>query len=49
MEQVKAKNPAQPEFHQTVFEVANLLLPFIEKNPKYKKAKIHERIVEPER
>jgi glutamate dehydrogenase (NADP+) len=49
MEEVKAKNPAEPEFHQAVFEVASSLIPFIEKNPKYKKAKILERIVEPER
>ncbi len=49
MAMVKAKDPAQPAFHQAVFEVVNSLLPFIEKNPKYQKAKILERIVEPER
>jgi len=49
MEQVIAKNPAEKEFHQAVHEVAESLVPFIEKNPKYKKAKILERIVEPER
>ena len=49
MEKVRAKNPAQPEFHQAVFEVATSLMPFIEANPKYKKFKILERIVEPER
>jgi glutamate dehydrogenase (NADP+) len=49
MEQVIAKNPGEKEFHQAVQEVAESLMPFIQKNPKYKKAKILERIVEPER
>jgi glutamate dehydrogenase/leucine dehydrogenase len=49
MEQVIAKNPAQKEFHQAVEEVVESLMPFIEKNPKYQKAKVLERIVEPER
>ncbi len=49
MAKIKAKDPAQPEFHQAVFEVANSLMPFLEKNPKYQKAKILERICEPER
>lgn len=41
--------PAETEFHQAVAEVAESVFPFIEKNPKYKKAKILERLVEPER
>ncbi len=49
MEKVIAKNPGEKEFHQAVEEVAQSLMPFIEKNPKYQKAKILERIVEPER
>ncbi len=49
MEQVVARNPAQKEFHQAVQEVAESLMPFVEENPRYKKAKILERIVEPER
>ncbi len=49
MEKVKAKNPAEPEFHQAVFEVATSVMPFIEKNPKYRKTRILERVVEPER
>jgi len=49
MASIKAKNPAQPEFHQAVHEVAESLIPFIEENPKYKHAKILERIAEPER
>jgi len=49
IENVKAKNPAQPEFHQAVTEVLHTLIPVIEKNPKYMKHKILERITEPER
>ncbi len=49
MEKVEAANPAQPEFIQAVHEVAEKLIPFIEENPKYKEAKILERMVEPER
>jgi glutamate dehydrogenase (NADP+) len=49
MEKIIARNPGEPEFHQAVQEVAESIMPFIEKNPKYKKAKILERIAEPER
>jgi glutamate dehydrogenase/leucine dehydrogenase len=49
MAQVSAKNPGEKEFHQAVQEVAESLIPFIEENPKYKHAKILERIAEPER
>jgi len=49
MEQVKAKNPVQPEFHQAVEEVAESLSPVFERHPEYRKAKIMERMVEPER
>ncbi|HOJ03713.1 MAG TPA: NADP-specific glutamate dehydrogenase [Bacteroidota bacterium] len=49
MNEVKAKNPAQPEFHQAVEEVVASLLPVVEKHPEYRKAKVLERIVEPER
>jgi glutamate dehydrogenase (NADP+) len=49
MAKVKAKDPNQPEFHQAVFEVVSSLMPFIEKNPRYRKARILERITEPER
>ena len=49
MARIKAKNPAEPEFHQAVKEVAESLIPFIEENPKYKYARILERIAEPER
>ncbi|HEX5464029.1 MAG TPA: NADP-specific glutamate dehydrogenase [Burkholderiales bacterium] len=46
---VKTRDPNQPEFHQAVEEVSHSLWPFIEKNPKYAKAAILERMVEPER
>jgi glutamate dehydrogenase (NADP+) len=49
MVKVKEKNPGEKEFHQAVQEVVESLMPFIQKNPKYKKAKILERMVEPER
>lgn len=49
MAMIKAKNPGESEFHQAVQEVAESLIPFIEDNPKYKHAKILERIAEPER
>lgn len=46
---VKAKNPNEPEFIQAVTEVAETVIPFVEENPKYKIAKILDRIAEPER
>jgi len=44
-----ARNPAQTEFHQAVTEVARSIWPFIGQNPKYRQAKILERLTEPER
>ena len=44
-----ARCPAETEFHQAVSEVAKSVWPFIDQNPKYRKAKILERMVEPER
>jgi glutamate dehydrogenase (NADP+) len=49
MSQVKAKNPSEPEFHQAVYEVASSLSLVLEKHPEYRKEKILERIIEPER
>jgi glutamate dehydrogenase (NADP+) len=49
MTQVKAKNPAEPEFHQAVQEVLDSLRLVLERHPEYISAKILERIVEPER
>ncbi len=49
MEQLKAKNPEEKEFHQAVEEVVTSIMPVVKKNKKYQDAKILERIVEPER
>ena len=49
MEGVVARNPGEKEFHQAVHEVAISLMPYVEKNPKYIKHKILERLAEPER
>ncbi len=49
MAEVKAKHPAQPEFHQAVQEVAESLSLVLERHPEYKSARILERIIEPER
>jgi glutamate dehydrogenase (NADP+) len=49
MENVVAKNPEQKEFHQAVVEVVESLWPVLDKRPEYRKAKVLERIVEPER
>jgi glutamate dehydrogenase (NADP+) len=47
--EVKAKNPAEPEFHQAVEEVCESLALVLERHPEYRSAKILERIIEPER
>jgi glutamate dehydrogenase (NADP+) len=49
MDDVKGKNPAEPEFHQAVQEVADSLVLVLERHPEYRSAKILERIIEPER
>ena len=49
MERVKIKNGHESEFIQAVEEVAEAIIPFMAKHPKYKAAKILDRIVEPER
>ena len=49
IEKVMKRNPGEPEFHQAVREVVDSVMPYIEENPKYLKAKILDRMVEPER
>ena len=49
MSDVKAKNPAEPEFHQAVDEVAESLETVLDRHPEYRSNKILERIIEPER
>ena len=46
---VKEKDSSQPEFIQAVTEVMTTLEPTVEKHPEFVKAKIYERIVEPDR
>lgn len=47
--ETEEKNKNQPEFMQTVREVLNSLRPIVDTDPKYEKAGILERIVEPEK
>ncbi len=47
--QLKAKNPAEPEFHNAVHEVVQSLELILDRHPEFRKAKILERMVEPER
>jgi glutamate dehydrogenase (NADP+) len=49
MADVKAKNPAEPEFHQAVQEVSESVSRVLDKHPEYRHAKIFERMIEPER
>jgi len=49
MDTVKAKNPAEPEFHQAVHEVIESLELVLERRPEYRTTKIIERLIEPER
>ncbi len=49
MTDVRGKNPAEPEFHQAVFEVAESLALVLDRHPEYHHNKILERIIEPER
>src|SRR6266704_3203594 len=49
MADVKAKNPAEPEFHQAVQEVVESLTLVLDQHPEYREVKIVERIIEPER
>jgi glutamate dehydrogenase (NADP+) len=49
MTEVHSRNPGEPEFQQAVQEVLESLAPVVEKHPEYRKARILERMVEPER
>ncbi|MEJ2538674.1 MAG: NADP-specific glutamate dehydrogenase [Gemmatimonadota bacterium] len=49
MEDVKAKNPAEPEFHQAVREVVESLELVLDRRPEYRSYRILERLIEPER
>jgi len=49
MDYVNLKSPGEPEFHQAVGEVVESVLPVLDRHPEYRKAKILERVIEPER
>ena len=49
MQQIVNRNPAQPEFHQAVHEVAENVLPYMGKHLEYKNVSILERMTEPDR
>jgi len=49
MAEVKSKNAAEPEFHQAVKDLAESLNPVLERHPHYRKARILEQLLEPER
>lgn len=46
---VKEKDPSQTEFHQAVEEVLLTLEPTVDRHPEFVRAKLYERIVEPDR
>ena len=46
---LKARTPAEPEFHQAVHEVLDSLDPVLERHPEYIAAGIVERMLDPER
>jgi len=49
LEQIRRRDPHQPEFLQAVEEVMHSLWPFIARHPEYAKDGILERLVEPDR
>ncbi|MFW6060530.1 MAG: NADP-specific glutamate dehydrogenase [Phycisphaeraceae bacterium] len=49
IEQVHARDPAEPDFHQAVAEVLEHAARVVERHRQYREAGILERIVEPER
>ncbi|HWL45180.1 MAG TPA: NADP-specific glutamate dehydrogenase [Ilumatobacter sp.] len=48
-DEVTARNPGEPEFHQAVREVLDALGPLIVKHPEYAEHQLVQRICEPER
>ena len=49
MQLVERRNPGQTELIQAVSEVAQVIVPYIDEHPEYKKVNILERIIEAER
>lgn len=49
LENVRKRNPNEPEFLQAAEEVITSILPVLEKNPEFARLKLLERMLEPER
>ncbi|GAA5221556.1 NADP-specific glutamate dehydrogenase [Membranihabitans marinus] len=49
MKEVEVRNPHEEEFLQSVSEIAESILLYMEDHPQYKKYKVLERMIEPER
>ncbi|MHA2099964.1 MAG: Glu/Leu/Phe/Val dehydrogenase dimerization domain-containing protein, partial [Candidatus Kariarchaeaceae archaeon] len=49
IQEVKKRDPHEPEFHQTVEEVYESIIPALTANPQYEEHSILERLAEPER
>ncbi len=46
---IKTRDPQEKEFHQAVGEVVESIRPVLDRTPEYRRAKLLERMVEPER
>ncbi|MCG8607899.1 glutamate dehydrogenase, partial [bacterium] len=49
MSGLEKRNPGEREFHQSVHEVAQSVIPYILDHPEYQKARIFQRMTEPDR
>ena len=49
LEELKRRNPGEPEFHQAATEVLESLTPVFDRHPEFETAGLLERFVEPER
>ncbi len=49
LENLKKRNPNEPEFHQAATEILTTIAPVVDKHPEYEAAGLLERFTEPER
>ncbi len=49
LDQIRHRDPGQPEFHQAVEEILVSLWPYVQQHPKYLESGLLQRLVEPER
>jgi glutamate dehydrogenase (NADP+) len=49
MDWVCRRNPGEPEFQQAVREIAEDVVPFVNEHPQYERARVLERMTEPDR